>query len=220
MAFNDIATLQFQATLADGQAIRNTLHFRRNPTAGSVDATWLTAWVNDANMTVLKDKYRAILRTTDRLQGILVRATQDPSDADADRDEAFKEYDQAGTRVVSGTASPDELTGLLKLSGDLAGRRFRGRLWLPPFCNQTDVQGENYYDAGGYGVAVDAFVVELNKTLYTAGAGHYGGQWNDVDMVVFSRRGRLAGGTYYSRVSQISKPRKLHWLRSRNPTAA
>jgi hypothetical protein len=219
-AFSDIATLQFQAHLADGQAIRNTLHFRRNPTAGSVDATWLTAWVADSNTTTLMTKYKAILRSTDRLDGVLGRATRDPSNPTADRDEAFRTDDQPGTRVVAGNVSPDELTGILKLSGDLAGRRYRGRIWLPPPMNQTDVQGENYYDAGAYGLAVDAFVTELNKTLYTSGAGHYGGSWNDVDMVVFSRVGRLAGGTYYSRVSSISKPRKFHWLRSRNPTSA
>lgn len=218
-AFTDIATLQFQARLADGQAVRNTLHFRRNPTAGSVDATWLTAWLADSNTTTLITAYEAILTTGDRLEGVLGRATRDPANPTADRDEAFRTVDAAGTRTVPTTLAPDELTTILKMTGDLAGRRYRGRLWLPPSRGQGDIVGE-VVNTGTYRTACQAFQAELVKTTYPSGGSHYGGQWNDVDMVVFSRAGRLAGGTYYARVSGIQAPTKLHWLRSRNPTSA
>lgn len=217
MAFSDIATLQFQARLKSGQAVRNTLHFRRNPTAGSVDATWLTAWLADANTTTLITAYRAVLATTDALEGVLGRATRDPSDPDEDRDEAFRPVDLVGTRVISGAGSPDELTGIMKLTGDLAGRRFRGRLWLPPPSQATLIVDESM-NTGTYRTAITNFMAELVKTTYPSGGAHYGGAWNDVDLIVFSRAGRLANATYYARVTTLAIPFKLHWLRSRNPT--
>lgn len=220
MAFDDIATLQFQATLASGQAVRNTFHFRRNPSAGDVDATWLTAWLNDANMTTLANAYAAVMRNGDTLTGILGRATADPTDTAADRDEAFRALTTDGGRTATGTRAPDELGVILKLTGDLAGRRYRGRSWLPPAGLQGEIVGENAYTSGQYWAKALLYRTELLKTTYPSGAGHYGGQWNDVDMVVFSRAGRLAGGTYYARVSGIELPGKLHWLRSRNPTQA
>jgi hypothetical protein len=218
-AFTDIATLQFQAHLSDGQAIRNTLHFRRNPTAGSVDATWLADWLAASGTTSLVTAYRAILRSTDRLDGMLARATRDPSNPGDERDESFSEIDLAGTRTPASTAGPDELTTLLKVNGDLAGRRYRGRLWLPPPLDGAATSGGEYIvTSTTYWTNVGAFLTELGKTLYTAGAGHYSGAWNDVDMVVFSRAARLAGDTYYARVPSVGRSTKLHWLRSRNPT--
>jgi hypothetical protein len=184
-----------------------------------VDATWLTAWLADSNTTTLITAYEAILTAGDRLEGVLGRATRDPTDPGADRDEAFRATDAPGTRTNPTTAAPDELTTILKLTGDLAGRRYRGRLWLPPSKGQGDIVGE-LVNAGTYRTACTAFMAELVKTTYPSGASHYGGQWNDVDMVVFTRAGRLAGGTYYARVSAIAAPLKLHWLRSRNPTSA
>jgi hypothetical protein len=219
-AFQDILDFQFQATLGDGQAVRNTLHFRRNPSAGDVDATFLTALLADANTTTLLNAWRAMLLTTGRLDGVLARATKDPLFPNDDRDEAFRVEDFAGSHATAGDAAPDELGGLAKISGDLAGRRWRGRIWLPPVGNAGEVIGENYKPAGTYGVAVDAFRTQLLKTTYTSGAGHYGGQWNDVDLVVFSRKGRQLDETYYSRVPAIQMPRKLHWLRSRNPSSS
>lgn len=220
MAFEDIATLQFQSHLASGQAIRNSLHFRRNPSAGNVDATWLTAWLADANTTSLINAYKAVLRTVDTLDGVLGRATQDPTDTAADRDEAYRDVGALGTRVETGTGAPDELTVLLRLAGDLAGRRFRGRIWMPPAGDQEEISGENAYTGGDWWSTMGSFVAELIKTTYPSGGAHYGGAWNDVDLVVFSRRGRLAGGTYYARVSGLSRPSKLRWLRSRDPSQA
>jgi hypothetical protein len=220
VAFTDIATLQFQAHLATGQAVRNTLHFRRNPTAGSVDATWLAAWLADANTTALINAYKAVLRTTDRLDGVLARATQDPTDADADRDEAYRDVNAAGTRSETGTGSPDELTVILKLSSDLAGRRFRGRIWMPPPGDQEEIYGEDVYTGGDYWSTMTALVAELVKTTYPSGGSHYAGAWNDCDMIVYSRKGRTAGDTYWARVAALGRPAKLHWLRSRNPTQA
>ena len=219
-AFNDIATMQFQGVSWSGQAWRNTYHFRRNPSAGDVDASWLAAWVADSNTTALKDKYLATLTVLQRLDGILVRATRDPLNPGADRAEAYRQVDAPGTRATPSGITPEELGPMLKLAGDLAGRRFRGRIWLPPLVDRGIVNGESYDFTSAYATAVANLATDLTKTLYTSGAGHFGGQWNDCDMVVFSRRGRSLDETYYSRVSSIQRPPKVHWLRSRNPTNA
>ena len=216
-AFEDICTLQFQAVMVDNVEIRNTLHFRRNPSAGDVDATFLTALVADANTNTLVTKWAGMLPTDGVVTGVLARATQDPLNPSADRDEAFRGYALAGTHGVAGVRAPSELTCLMKLTGDLAGRRFRGKNWLPPPQQQADIVGENINGAGTWVTARGLYLTEINKTLYTSGAGHYGGSWNDFDMVVFSRRGRSLDETYYARVSAVSMPNRLHWLRSRSP---
>lgn len=221
MAFSDIATLQFQAHhIPTGQAYRNTFHFRRNPTAGSVDATWLQAWLADANTTLLVNSYKAILTANDRLDGVLGRATQDPTDSDADRDEGFRVEGVAGTRSAGGIQAPIEACILMKLSGDLAGRSYRGRVFLPPGQDRGSLDGENWDSVSAYVGTCSNFRLELLKTTYTSGAGHYGGAWNDVDMVVFSRTRRIAGDTYYARVPAIALPRRVRWLRSRAPEVA
>jgi hypothetical protein len=220
MAFQDIATFQLQARLPDGQAIRNTLHFRRNPSAGDVDATWLAAWLADANTTTLITAYRALFPNTARIEGVLGRATLDPTDTAAERDESYRVVDLAGSLTPSSTFSPDELTAILKINGDLAGRRYRGRLWLPPPLNTGAITGEYVNTAATWWTNVVAWVAELTKTTYPSGGSHYGGAWNDCDMVVFSRAARLANATYYARVPAVVTGTKLHWLRSRNPTLA
>lgn len=216
-AFEDIALLQFQARLASGVEIRNTLHFRRNPSAGDVDATWLTAWVNDSNTTTLLNKWAAMVPTTGVVTGLLARAEHDPLNPSADRDEAFRDAFIAGGHGQAGTAAPAELCPLLKLSGDLAGRRYRGRIWLPPMTQTSTVSGENLLGGTTYETVKNAFATDLAKTMYTSGAGHYGGQWNDCDLIVFSRRGRSLDETYYARCTSIAGPARLHWLRSRAP---
>jgi hypothetical protein len=217
-AFEDIATLQFQAHLSSGQAVRNTMHFRRNPSAGDVDATWLASWLAASGTDSLITAYRAMLRTTDRLDGVLARATRDPQFPSDERDEGYRSVDLAGTRTPPSTASPDEETCVLKVNGDLAGRRFRGRMWLPPFKDASGVANEDVVTSISWWTAVLAWIVELKKTTYPSGAGHYSGAWNDCDMVVYSRRGRQDDSTYYARVTEITGSTKARWLRSRNPS--
>jgi hypothetical protein len=218
VAFNDIMELQFQSRNGGGQAYRNTFHFRRNPTAGSIDATFLQALAADSNTDALADAYEGLLTTTDRLDGILLRATRDPTDPGAERDEAFLVRDAIGTRAVGSTQTPVELGCLLKLSTDLAGRRYRGRSWLPPILDTAQVIAENRSTTGTYHTKIAALITQLLKTTYPSGAGHYGGSWNDLDMVVFSRKARIEEDTYYARVTSIVSPAKIRWLRSRNPT--
>jgi hypothetical protein len=219
-AFQSILTMQFQGVSWSGQAWRNTYHFRKNPTSGNVDATFLTALAADSNTTSLINKYLACLTVLQRLDGVLVRATRDPLFPGDDRDEAFRQVDAPGTRATPSGIAPEELGAMLKLAGDLAGRRFRGRIWLPPIVDRGVVNGESYDFTSGYATAVANLASDLTKTTYPSGAGHFGGSWNDVDMIVFSRKGRSLDQTYYARVSAIQRPPKVHWLRSRNPTNA
>jgi hypothetical protein len=218
--FTSIATMQFQGVSWSGQAWRNTYHFRRNPAAGEVDADWLSSWVGDANTTTLINKYLACMTVLQRLDGVLVRATRDPLFPAADRDEAYRQVDAPGTRATPAGITPEELCAMLKLAGDLAGRRYRGRIWLPPIVDRGIVNGESYDFTSAYATAVASLTTEWAKTLYTSGGGHYAGNWNDCDMIVYSRKGRSLDQTYYARVSAIQRPPKVHWLRSRNPTNA
>lgn len=215
-AFSDIFEVQFQARDGGGQAFRNTLHFRRNPTAGAVDATFLAALAGDANTTTLRTKYLAILTASQRLDGILFRATRDPLFPDDERDEFYFVSNALGTRTDPTNKAPIELGCIVKLSGDLAGRRYRGRNWLPPIMDRDQIVGESR-SAGGYETAINAYLAELVKTTYPSGGSHYGGNWNDVDMVVYSRKARAEDETYYARVATIQSTNKLRWLRSRNP---
>lgn len=203
----------------DGTAVRNTWHFRRNPSAGSVEGGWLGDLLASSGTTSLKNAYLAALDTGATLDGILARATRDPLNPGDDRDEKFLAVAAPGTRSPGSTRCPQAICALMKVSGDRAGRRYRGRNFMPPAADRGEILNNVFLAANPYLVALNAFKTELAKTTYASGAGHYSGAWNDCDLIVFSRKGRQASGTYYARVPAIDIRPQIHWLRSRMPQA-
>lgn len=218
-AINDVFSLSFRSTVGT-QLVANTLHVRQNPTAGNVDAAHLTALLADANTTSLITAYRAMLTTGDTLDVLVARLVHDPLFPDEPRAEAARTVGLAGTRAPGDTREPTGLCGLITLGSDLAGRRYRGRIFLPPVIDSLQIaNGGTIGASSAYRTNINAFITELNKTMYPSGAGHYGGSWNDNDLCIYSLRARtLDVGPFYARVtSAVAKP-PLHYLRSREPS--
>lgn len=218
-AIQDVFSLSFRSTV-NTQLVANTFHVRQNPTAGNVDAAHLTALLADANTTSLITAYRAMLTTSDTLDVLVARLVHDPQFPNDPRAEAARTVGLAGTRAPADTREPTGLCGLITLGTDLAGRRYRGRVFLPPILDSQQIANGGTIGTGSaYRTAITAFIAELTKTMYPSGAGHYGGAWNDNDLCIYSLRARtLIADPYYARVtSAVSKP-PLHYLRSREPS--
>lgn len=216
-AFTDVFSFGFRADIG-GQLVANTLHVRQNPTAGAVDAAHLTALLADTNTDALVTKYRAIMPTTGTLVSLVARLAPDPQFPDDPRAEAVRAIGLAGTYSGDG-AAPLEMCLVLTLGTDVAGRRYRGRMFLPPWRDRAQVSGEVVDVTSTYWSNVGLFATELAKTMYPSGAGHYGGAWNDNDLCVYSLRARAANvGPYYARVTSATRRSRIHWLRSRGPS--
>ena len=214
----DVFSLSFRSTIA-GQLVANTFHVRQNPTAGDVDATHLQSLLNDANTTALKNAYKACIPSTGTLDVLVARLVPDPQFPDADRAEAARTIGEAGT-FTSDQRDPPGLCALLTLGTDLAGRRFRGRVFMPPSLDSTVLNTGIFVASGTYWTNFTAFITELSKTMYPSGAGHYGGAWNDNDLCVYSLTARKESDSarYYARVVAATRRQAPHWLRSRQPT--
>lgn len=213
---DDVFALQFLSTIG-GQKVANTFHVRQNPTAGAVDAAHLVALLASTGMDSLVTAYRALIPTvSNTLDAVVARLVPDPLNPDEPRAEAVRSVGLAGT-FSTAIDAPLEVCLVVTLGTDLAGRRYRGRFFTPPIASASTISGENI-TAGTYWTNLAAFLTELAKTMYPSGASHYGGAWNDNDLVVYSKRARaLDVGPYYARVTAATRRQRLHWLRSRGP---
>lgn len=218
-AISDIFSLQFRSTIRGGVLVANTFHVRQNPTAGGVDAAHLTALLADANTTTLITKYRDLLTTADTLDAVVARQVPDPLFPADPRAEAARAVGSAGTRSNANYACDQALCAVVTLGTDLAGRRYRGRFFVPPVLEDQLQNGGQFNTAGSYWTGLTGFLTELAKTMYPAGAGHYGGAWNDNDLCVYSMTARRVDASpYYARVVAATRINKQHWLRSRTPS--
>lgn len=215
-AIKDVFTLQFRSTVG-GQLVSNTFHVRQNPTAGDVDAAHLIALLASTGTDSLVTAYRGVLSTGGTLDDVVCRLVPDPLFPDEPRAEAVRTVGLAGTGSRPFNL-PLECCAVLTVGTDLAGRRYRGRAFMPPALEQAQVSQESFSTSGSYWAAITSLVNELVKTTYPSGASHYGGAWNDNDLCIYSLAARAADASpYYARVTGFTRRARVHWLRSRGP---
>lgn len=171
-----------------------------------------------AGSTTLKDKLKAILRTNFVLDSLVVRQVQDPLNPTDPKLEYIRPIGEAGT-LATGTASPHAATAIMRLKTDVASRRARGRMWMPPAMSQGTVNGDQWVTSpGGWWDKLKDFQTEFQHTRQSDGGSHYGGGWTGFDSVIFSRKSRLDGHvvfTFNIRATQLDP--SIRWLRSRVP---
>jgi len=144
-----------------------------------------------------------------------MRQVFDPLAPDDVKNEGFRSVALAGTGAFS-QDSPDEMTHILKIGSDAAGRSAHGRVFLPWGRTHGSFSGDFFLNTGHPKVQVDALIVELAKLFYTAGAGHAAGAAADFDLALYSPTRRKAGEDQYGyRVTSLLWDRRVHWLRSR-----
>lgn len=204
----------------DGQAVQNTWHFRVNPTAGEPDIARLQALADMTDSAALLTAIKAVIPTDGSLDAITVRQVHDPLAPTDDKLEATHAYNAAGTKTAQANVAPDSACALIKLSGDRAGRNFRGRFFAFPVQARDEISG-NFFIAGssGYTTPLQSLCDQLAKTAYPSGGSHFSGSWNDCDLEVYSRKLRSADeDPFWARVNAIQLTRNVRWLRSRTPT--
>jgi hypothetical protein len=210
--------LQFQSHLPDIAVVRNSFHVRLNETAGDVTSSFLNDLLDSSGTDDLVSAYRGMLSERMELDGILLRQVQDPLNPGDTKLEQFRADQSDGLLPAGAVGSPMEMTGILSLHTDTAGRRFRGHVFLPPPLDTDQIVGSHWSNGGAYDTAVRAFEDQLVLTMEPAGGAHYDGAWNDVDLVIYSRRARaLDQDQFFAQVQSPGWNRKVHWLRSRSP---
>lgn len=215
---DDVAQLQVVITV-EGQQMVNTFHVRRNPTAGSTDGDFLQTLLNDSNTLALMNLYKPMLQTGDTVDRIWARQVPDPQFPDAERWEGSRTLALAGTRSATNKDVPLPVCALVKLGTDKAGRRYHGRIFAPPMKSAVNLSGGRLNLGGDYAIAVNAFLVELAKTMFPSGGGHYAGAWNDLDLCIYSLTARRldAANIYYARCTAAQLDPVPRFLRSRRP---
>jgi hypothetical protein len=218
----DVFSLQFRShrTTGNQQEVRNTFNFRLNPSSpDSVNEQFLVDILADAGTTSLQNAYVALLGTVFTLDEIVARQVHDPLNPGDLKLQHAKVVNLPGTRAVTSDTSSG-ICAIVTLNTDTVGRRYRGHVFMPPSLRQLD-QGDGVFPTGSpYMVAIAALITELNKTLETAGGSHYANRWNDVDMVVYSRKARsLDESQFYAQVQSLIRRTPIHWLRSRSGLA-
>jgi len=208
--------LQFQGHYADGQIWRNTYGFWGHDASDGLPSSVLDAFLASAYMDGLITAYKGLIAATDTLDGVLARQMFDPQNPDESKNESFRSVAAAGTHAAPGNLAPSELTPLLKIGTDQAGRSAHGRVFLPWWRDTGSITGENF--TGGLTAPIDAVRTELAKLFYTAAGGHAGGGAADIDLVVISFTRRKDNQTpFAARVTSTLRTTRTHWLRSRGP---
>ncbi len=171
-----------------------------------------------AGSTTLKDKFKAALRTNWILDSLVVRQVQDPQAPGNVKLEYIRPIGEAGT-LATGTESPHAATAIMALKTDVASRRARGRMWMPPAMSQGTVSGDRWVTAaGGWWNKLQDFSAEYQHTLQSDGASHYGGGWTGFDSCIYSRAARAANAAnFFFRVRAHQLDPRIRWLRSRVP---
>jgi len=182
----------------DGTDIVNVIHLEKD----GDDAEGALDVFNDH----LHDAYLAMLHDQSTL--IDVTATQVPEfSTDVPTAQAVRVYGDLGTAPYSdqGKCSPAIcLLGQLKTAK--RGRRYRGRIWLPPCYSAAELGDDGSFTTGGssYFGKCDAFMTAL------APFSHDG--W---ESVVYSRANVAIDAEATETITGYLLPNHQHWLRSR-----
>jgi hypothetical protein len=169
----------------------------------------------------LIDAWLGMAATSLRLDAVVAKQQKDPRDDADDPPAASRVVDDVGTRTADGNV-PAELCAVLSGHADVSSRRSRGHVFLPPVLDSDQMTDfSEFTSSGTYITAINSFVTQLEKLLYTAGGSHASGGAEDWDLATFSRVGTVEGGpsgpSVYARWASVQIKRRVHFLRSRGP---
>jgi hypothetical protein len=211
-AFPGLAQIQLQSTLASGQAVRNTFAISHAAAGTAPDYTELLQLATDI-AGYLGTTYEGVLTPGDTFVQVVARQVNDPTSPAVLLEAAFP-VGTAGTRTISGNASPDEACAVLSLKTPNASRRFRGHLFVPPCKHAADLNGEHWDAASAYHTAVEAFRTKLDD-----GCGPTptwtGTSLHNYTLSIFSKVAATAAQPSVASVQTVTTDYRVHWLRSR-----
>jgi hypothetical protein len=172
--------------------------------ANELDTQFRTLWLN-------------LLHTSWTFDRIAVTTVTQPGNPGQVPRAAEKAIGVAGARPGSNTDLPDPMCGLLSIKTGLAGRSFRGRMFLPPIEVSGEVIGDLLSSAGNYSTAVAAFQTKLTNSF--GGGSTFSTLWQDtwhMRIGIYSpTRHRQGFNPWFSNATSTRYDRSVHWLRSR-----
>jgi hypothetical protein len=209
----DCARLQIQAHFASGQVLRNSIHIVKDG-AGVPDTAELLSLAT-AFGDLVKTTYKALLNTTDTLDGILATQMREAADHTTPLGQSLYSLALAGTRSGS-RQTATEMTLCAKLKSTLTGRRYRGHNFLPgPVVVATELDGENV-PTGVTAYTNSKAYLDVLKTGFDGAGSPWSGALSGWTVAIYSAAADLAGDTpIFAAVSSYELPNRLHWLRSR-----
>lgn len=159
--------------------------------------------------------YAGMLTAADKLAEVHVSQIPDPAIPHDPVFQASAFPNLSGTRAGSTVDAPHEMTATLTLQTALSGRRFRGRMFLPPAKQQGAQAGELWDTGNVYWTSLNTFATQLGKLLAASGS-RFAGTNGQLNLIVWSNKARLADGSYTGiNVAATRLNQKIHWLRSR-----
>jgi hypothetical protein len=183
--------------------------------ASPVEVSDLTGLLASAWMDGVVAKYLLAISTVDTLDLVLARQVFDPLNPGDTKNEAARVVGTAGSVSVSNRTAT-ELTQMMKLGSDAAGRSAHGRVFLPWSYDRDQTLGEVFLSATT--ARSTAIATELLKLAYNSGS-HASGAAADFDLALYSSTLRARDADQYGyRVIAVAPSTRVHWLRSRGAT--
>lgn len=208
--------LTIKSTLDGGVVMTNNLHFvwsNTDPTTEELQTVCDAFAATGTNG--LADKYKGMLRSVDTLNEFQVTQVPDPAIPADPVLAVVKPVNVVGDQAAGTLTVPRECCPTVTLQTGVRGRRFRGRLFLPPPRDPTTLNGEDFLSSSTYWSNLNQFVQQLLKTTAPA-ADHLTGALADLDLSVFSKPEFQHDATHRGTpVLGLRLNKKAHWLRSR-----
>lgn len=212
MGFADghIARVTLTAQLGDDQVV-NTLHYdMHDGTPGLGNGT--LQGLADRLADDLMDPWGALFPAAWTIQPVIVMDEKDPQNPLAVRDGAVSGAPQAGTggAVTTDNLAPLEECVVATLRTGHIGRRFRGRIFLPPIFDENATSGGLL--ASGKASQYQTFLnaIPLEPDIVT-GESDSTTVWS-----IYSRTQRAANlDPYATPIETVQLQTRLRWLRSR-----
>jgi hypothetical protein len=194
--------LAIRSTGRDDTEIVNVLHIEKD---GDSASGALDVWNDHAH-----DLYLAMVHDQSVLND--VTATQVPEfSTDHPTDQAVRSYEENGTAPYSdqGKLSP-AVCLLAQLKTAKRGRRYRGRMWMPPPYSSNELDDPGKFTTGG-----SSYLGKCTAFLEAwAPFSHDGWQ-----SCVYSRANVAIDASPFEHITDFALPNVQHWLRSREAPA-
>lgn len=199
---SNVYRASIRSTYPGGVEVVNVLHYADEGDAQSPGDVANAIWDN------IETAYRAVVRDDATINDLTL--VQVPLDANplAEPGMATVEINELGTWAEASMSLSPGLTAVAQLKTGLAGRRHRGRVWLPPPCDKQEPN-----DATGWRDTTGRwFANALALMPVLTGTGYA----SSVRLVVYSpTAAKLNAENVWWDVIDWSLPNVQHFLRSR-----
>jgi hypothetical protein len=212
-ALPGLAALNILGHQATGQTISNTVHVFDIGLNNPPDVPTLQG-LADEFWTWIAATYLATVHSSSTVDQVTSKQVMDPLIKQSPL-EAAHIVNLPGTHAPAGTQAPNSLCGVLAIKTQLASRRGRGHLFLPPAVASTAFSGDILNQADPYYTNCVAFATRLQAGCGPSQTwtGSHLSQWQ---LCIYSRAAALLAQPSVAQATACVVKPKAYWLRSRS----